>query len=290
MTPSDILLTALVRAEVAGSFVILLVLLLRGPARRLIGAQLAYRLWAAPLVAAVAAIFPSLAEFHPGADLTAAGPSVDAPLILLAWAAGVAATAALMVFAEVRFRRQVREGRAGPSVVGVLWPRMVTPADYRQRFDPAERALIRQHECKHIERGDPAANLVTAAVQALSWFNPLVHIAGACARLDQELACDAAVIETRPEVRRLYGATLLKAHTAPSRSLLACAWPAAARHPLETRLAMLARRPLTLSLYLRGATIVAVVAAVAAFSVWSMTPAWDAPPTYVWPAAFSRNG
>ncbi|HEY4030080.1 MAG TPA: M56 family metallopeptidase, partial [Caulobacteraceae bacterium] len=60
---ADFLLATLLRAQAAASLAIVLVLLLRGPARLLIGAELTYRLWAVAPIAAVVSLFPSLSEF-----------------------------------------------------------------------------------------------------------------------------------------------------------------------------------------------------------------------------------
>jgi beta-lactamase regulating signal transducer with metallopeptidase domain len=280
MTPGDLLLAALLRAEAAGAVAILLVLLLRRPARRLIGPELAYRLWAVVPAAAVAGIFPSLADVSHhtiGADLGFLPAAGLARPLLLAWLAGAALTAMIMALSEASFRRLARQGRAGPAVMGVLWPRMVTPADYAERFTAPERELIRQHERTHIARGDPGANLFIAVLRALSWFNPLAHLAAACVRLDQELACDATVIEARPESRRLYGETLFKAHLDTPRSPFACAWPAPSRHPLETRLALLTRPSVTLARYMRGAALVGLIALLTVLSVWGAGPGWSGP-------------
>ena len=290
-TLADLVFAAAIRAEIAASLAILLVLAVRGTARRLVGAELAYRLWAVAPVAAVVAIFPSLQDFAhrptlPAADL--ALTAADGALVLRVWLTGAALTAVAMTLSELRFRRLAARGRAGPAVMGVLWPRMVTPADYSDRFTPGERDLIRLHEHTHIQRGHPAANLFMAAMRALNWFNPLVHLAAAAARLDQELACDACVIEARPECRRLYGATLLKAHLASPTSPLACAWRAPSRHPLETRLEMLARRPLSLALYLRGAGLIGFIALITLVGIWGTGPSWTGePPAFSWPPAQS---
>lgn len=278
MTTVELLLQALLRAEAAGTLALALIIILRAPVRRLIGPELAYRLWAVAPVAAVTAVFPSMADSLPGA----AGPSggafaapADASLMLAVWLAGAIAMAALTALSELHFRRLARGGRAGPAVMGALWPRMVTPHDYAQRFTAAERELIRHHERTHIARGDPGTNLFLAVMVVLNWFNPLVHLAAICVRLDQELACDAAVIEALPKSRRLYGETLLKAHVAGPRSPLACAWFAPSRHPLETRLAMLTRPSVTLARYLRDAALVGLLAVVAALSVWTAGPRWE---------------
>ena len=281
---ADLILAALVRSQVAASLAIVLALALRGPARVLIGAELTYRLWAIVPVATVVSLFPTLSEFiAPGGGSVAPPHAALAAPLLAAWIAGATATAGLMALGERAFRRAARQGRAGPAVMGVSWPRIVTPADYLDRFTARERDLIGRHERTHIARRDPKANLFIAAMRALGWFNPLVHLAGACARLDQELACDAAVIQAWPACRRDYGATLLKAHLTSPRSALACAWVSSGRHPLELRLIMLARPPLSLSRYLRGAAAVGVVAVTLSLGVWGLAPAGASGAPYQWP-------
>lgn len=301
MTAAELFLAALMRAQVAGSLAITLVLMLRLPCRQVIGAQLAYKLWLIPPVTAAVAVFPSLSDFAlvlaPGPHAYSAPhtPGLGAFLahnvapVLIVWAAGVALMVGLMLASELRFRRLARLGLAGPAVMGLLWPRMVTPSDHETRFDATERELIRRHEQMHIRRGDPLANLAAAAAQALSWFNPLVHAAAALFRLDQELACDAAVLETRPRARRLYGETLLKAHLTQVRSPLACAW-AAGRHPLEVRLSMLAAPAQPgLSPYMRGAALVLSLGLLTTALAWSLGPQWGAGPNFTWPAAQSQG-
>ncbi|MCH1932675.1 hypothetical protein L9G16_21260, partial [Shewanella sp. A25] len=61
-------------------------------------------------------------------------------------------------------------------------------------------------------------------------------------RLDQELACDAATLRRFPKARRLYAEALLKTELAHTPLPFGCRWPAAARHPLEVRLAALKGR------------------------------------------------
>jgi beta-lactamase regulating signal transducer with metallopeptidase domain len=295
MSIVDLLLAALLRAQVAAGVAVLLVLALRRPGRVLIGAELTYRLWAIAPVAAVVSLFPTLPAFMSswGQPARPAGPPQLLPhaeLLLLAWVVGAVAMAALLTLSEARFRRLARLGRAGPAVMGVHWPRIVTPAGYAAMFTAAERALIDRHERAHIARRDPRANLFLAAMRVLGWFNPLVHVAVACARLDQELACDAAVIQARPDCRRDYGATLLKAHLVGPRSPFSCAWMAAARHPLEIRLSMLARPPISLSHYLRGAAAVALVAVAVALGVWSLAPGGVAGPGFDWTAVPAARG
>jgi beta-lactamase regulating signal transducer with metallopeptidase domain len=286
---ADLLFSAWLRAQLAASFAIALVLVLRFPARRLIGAELAYLLWSIVPIAAVVSLFPSFSEFShagylPGVEWLPVYPphQARAALLLEIWGGGMLVAAMLMALGEAAFRRAAAEGRAGPAVMGISWPRLVTPADYAERFDAHERELIGRHERTHIARRDPIANLVIATARALGWFNPLVHLAATCARLDQELACDAAVIAAWPQWRRDYGATLLKAHLAGPRSAFACAWLAQGRHPLEVRLSMLARPSLSLAHYLRGAAAVGLSAFTVAVGVWGFAPGGLAHTPFEW--------
>ena len=197
-------LRTLARAELVVSLAILLVFAMRAPARRLIGAELAYRLWMLPLAAALSSLFPTLDEFRRGGAALHGSMQIAAPERGLAelWAAGALVFALTLVAAEARFRLRARAGLAGPAVIGFGWHRLVTPADFRTRFTAAERALIRRHERAHMDRRDPLANLLIGVLQTVSWFNPLVHLAAGAARLDQELACDEAAIAGRPDLRR----------------------------------------------------------------------------------------
>lgn len=266
----ELLAFGLVRAQVAAALAALLVLAIRGVVRRRCGAEAAWRLWAAAPAAAAASVFPGLAGLGRSNMWTAAGglgPALAGDLILV-WAVGVAATIAWQVLLETGFRRAAARGQAGPAVIGVLWPRVVTPADHALRFSPEERALILAHERTHIVRGDPMANLFIAAARALGWCNPLAPLATRLARLDQEIACDAAVLASRPGARRRYAETLLKAHLGPHRGVAACAWRD--RSPVEARLRALARpgpRPTLRTAVALNALIIGV-----ALTVWTIAP------------------
>src|SRR5690606_182279 len=103
---------------------------------------------------------------------------------------------------------------AGPALVGAWRARIVLPADFERRYDTLERELILAHERVHLARGDAWVNAFVALLRSLNWFNPLVHLAAAKFRLDQELACDAAVIARFPRARRRYADAMLKVQLA----------------------------------------------------------------------------
>ncbi|MFC3071343.1 M56 family metallopeptidase [Phenylobacterium soli] len=231
---------ALLRANLVAAAVILAVMALRAPARRRFGPEMAYRLWAAPPLAALATLIPLRTGKAALAPLDHIAPANLSPVLLGLWGAGVVLAIVLMARAQAAFLRAARQGRAGPAVVGVLAPRVVMPPD-DGRFSEEERALIRAHERTHISRDDPRAGAVMALFQCLAWFNPLVHVAAHLARLDQELACDAAVMRRHPTCRVAYAKTLLKTQLAAAPLPLGCYWPARSRHPLELRVEQLCR-------------------------------------------------
>ena len=279
------LIADLLRANLAASLAILLVFAMRLPARRMFGAEIAYRLWLIVPLAFAASLIPA-AEAPAGTP----GPSLPLPISLmqpdtvsgaaLIWAAGALAILTLMSFGQWRFLRRAKAGAAGPAVVGVIAPRIVTPADHETRFSPDERALIRAHERAHIDRGDPKANAWVALFQGLNWFNPLVHIAAYHLRLDQELACDATVMARRPGDRRLYAQTMLKTQLAATPLPFGCYWPAPSRHPLEARVAMLKQARPSHTRAMAGFWIVAALSCAAGFGAWAAQP--PSPPQVRW--------
>lgn len=271
---ADLAVLFLLRANIAASAAIVLVLLLRPAARRWLGPEVAYGLWALVPVAALTSLFPNFNDFRHGQQVGEPTFQIArADLLITGFAIGALALLAWFVFSELRFRRLARDGRVGPAVVGLSWPSMVVPSDYETRFNEGERALIRLHERTHILRRHPRDNRLIAVHQLFGWFNPLIHLAARCARLDQELACDALVIEARPRQRRLYAETLLKGSRASGPwSAFACALTEGRRHPLEVRVACLARKPLSLRQFMIGAAVVGTLGVLAALGVWTLSP------------------
>lgn len=277
----ELLVPMFVKAQLAASGAVLLILLLRLPARRLIGAELSYHLWTLVPIAALASLFPTLPQLRQSLDapsgLISTLSHLRAPVMHLAlpmfivWLSGAAATAALFSLGQWRFAQKARQGLAGPAITG-FWPHMVVPFDYAQRFSAEERGFIRAHERAHMTRQDLSASLLMAAFQVACWFNPLMHVAVTCARLDQELACDARVIAQHPKSRRRYAETLLKAHGRGWTSPLACALALGGKHPLEVRLAMLGVRKISVRRDLWGVFTIGLLAVAIAVGLWTLSP------------------
>ena len=161
----------------------------------------------------------------------------------------------------------------GPAVIGALSPRVVLPADFALRFTPEEQALILAHERNHLSMGDAQINALTIAVQCLFWFNPLVHIGASRLRIDQEIACDAAVLNRHPVARRTYGEAMLKTQLAPHAPPLGCHWPASANKQLKERFVMLKQHRLGHARRMAGAVSVAILALGVGFTAWAAQPA-----------------
>jgi len=260
------LLIGLAKANVAAAAAVLLALALRRPMRAAFGARAAYALWLAPPAAGLAVLLA-----HPAREtaispiiLTAttmtealvaqaprAAPDLAVPLLAL-WLLGVALAAGFVLLRQAAFVAamgrleplpagafRAEHAGVGPAVVGVLRPKIVAPADFDVRFEARERALILAHEGAHLKGGDTAINAAACALQCLCWFNPLIHLGVRALRVDQELACDAAVIGRFPGQRRLYAELLLKTQMVTHPLPLGCHWPAGSEHPLKERIVML---------------------------------------------------
>lgn len=259
------LLQMLIEATIASSIAMILVLALRLPMRRMFGAQVAYMLWllvplmlAATLLPAGALrdvripvaqvlIFPSVLAV--AAMPVQVGVNWRAVLLVL-WLVGALALLGWLAVAQLRFMRsvgrlqRVRDGyrvqydAAGlPAMVGVLRSRILLPKYFETQFSLGQRQLMLMHERMHIARGDHLWNALSALLQCVFWFNPLLHVAQNRYRQDQELACDACVMAQRPEVRSVYGHTLLQQQVTTQATPLGCQFSFS--HPLKERILML---------------------------------------------------
>jgi beta-lactamase regulating signal transducer with metallopeptidase domain len=242
------LFAAVLAVNVVLAATILIVAFARLPVRHLLGPAAAYQLWFLPPIVALPTLFlvtvphetssePAVTTASITANLAAGLPQTT--LLVPLWALGAIVMAVLFAAAQARFMAEVRAGRGGPAVVGLIAPRVILPAD-DGHYTAQERELIRAHEREHVARKDPRGAAFVALFQCLCWFNPFAHLAAHLLRLDQELACDAAVVMRRPGSRGLYARTLLKTQLAGAPLPFGCHW---GQHPLEVRIAALKRRP-----------------------------------------------
>ncbi|WP_133000518.1 TonB family protein [Luteimonas arsenica] len=316
MGSAEALLRWLVDGSLAASAALLLVLALRRPLRRAFGAQVAYAAWALVPLALLAAalprpeagrmLAPELVALHPGLLVTAAAESLPDPAAGggIDWMPALAGLWLLgAVFAALGFVRQQRRylarmGRLerdagghwrgdrveGPAVVGALRPRIVLPADFEARHAPEEVALIVAHERAHLARGDTRANLLAVALRCLQWFNPLLHLAERRFRLDQELACDAAVLARHPHARRRYADAMLNVQLAVPGLPVGCHWQSS--QSLKERILMLKQPQPGAGRRRAGLAALGLALSACSYAAWAVRPAAapDAPPAPPAPA------
>lgn len=296
------LLPFLLKANLTLAAAVLLVLALRKPVRAAFGARSAYALWLVVPLSILALLIPARTITLPAPVATksvavaqAPAPAVTAlkpvpkpmrilPIAEIALGLWLAVTLGALAIQAERQRRFVRSlGKlsatdglfwsdrpgVGPAVIGALAPRVVLPADFAARFSPEEQALILAHEQNHLAVGDAQINAAVTALQCLFWFNPLIHLGAAVLRVDQEIACDAAVVERHPDAARLYAQTLLGSALTPLSAPFGCHWPAVGVHPLKERLTMLQTTSTSPARKTLGALLVGTLGLAAAGAVWA---------------------
>jgi bla regulator protein blaR1 len=93
----------------------------------------------------------------------------------------------------------------GPTVRGVLSPRILLPTGIDRLLNQRELRAVLIHELAHARRRDNLLRLLYEISLCLLWFHPLIWLAGARTALYRELSCDESV------VRRAYGQALVSA-------------------------------------------------------------------------------
>ncbi len=289
----------LLALTLVSSAVSAVVLLIRRPVRRAFGASVSYRAWLLVPIAMAAMLLP--AAPHPGSDVMQMDPmyalvdrsmnlphdahaSINWPSWLFgAWATGAGIFCAYFAGLQrtyVKGLGQLSESRgtlraassAGcPALLGVLWPRVVLPDDFESRYTPQEQALVLAHESVHLQRRDTLWNALLVLLRCVFWFNPLIHVAARFVRVDQELACDAAVIERHPASKRTYADAMLKTELADAALPVGCHWRSS--HPFKERLEMLKTNMPSRARRAVGGGLFAVVSVVVGYAAWAADPA-----------------
>jgi beta-lactamase regulating signal transducer with metallopeptidase domain len=285
------LIESLLVLAAASSASIIVIALLRKPMRIAVGARAAYWLWLLVPATVMGTLPPPpaqslLAQSYSYSSYvtaalssftTATMPASSIPYAsagFAIWIIGAGVMFALLAIRQQRFTRSLGKmtrdstelwrSRAAlaPMLVGALRARLVVPMDFETRYGAAEQPLILAHEKAHLARRDIWVNAFAASWLCAFWFNPLVYWAISRLRMDQELACDAMVLENSPSAVRIYANALLKTQLATEsvwRMPVGCHWQSV--HPLKERVAML-KQPLPGFSRRFGGTVCALAVAV----------------------------
>jgi len=294
----------LLALTIASTLSVLVALAIRRVVRRVFGAATAYFSWLLVPVSTFAVLLPNapnsgstigislhidpLSALSHAIDRTLSSSLHTAPLVdwtdwaLGTWVVGAALFVLYLTGLQRVFvnslgtlsgtRCVLRAEHSGgcPALLGVLRPKIILPVDFETRYTRMERLLVLSHERTHLRRGDAAWNALVAAMRCLLWFNPLVHVAATRFREDQELSCDAAVVEDYPGLRRTYATAMLKTQLADTALPVGCHWQS--KHHFKERLQML-NKP-THNLWRRrfGRVVVALTCVVVGYSAWAAEP------------------
>lgn len=293
-------LLLLAKVNLAMAAAIVLASLLRRSLRLWFGAPIAYAVWFLVPMAGLACLLPPrvaapVAPAHLAASLSvmepiahsvprvatgqsalvlAGAPAFAMPdparMLFMAWALGALLMTLYLIRLQLRFSAAMREGRAGPAVLGFIRPRIVMPDGFEDHFTRQEQAAILAHEQIHLARQDARVNALTALLRCLCWFNPLIHWGARLLRVDQELACDATAVAGDIS-RRTYAQALLKSQMVVASLPLGCNWPGA-QHPLIERIALLRRKPPGAARRVAGIGLVMLAAGFAGLGAWAAQP------------------
>ncbi|EPY05734.1 peptidase M56 BlaR1 [Paenibacillus alvei TS-15] len=167
-------------------------------------------------------------------------------MLMLVWLLGVLLFAAKTVYDQFQLKRALREGRTietpylstvfretkqlmgvkrdvrfvaseripGPAVVGFRKPAIIISPSLLVTLRGEQIQCILAHEFGHIQRRDVAVNWMMHILLIIHWFNPLLWLAVHKARQDQEMACDACVLDrmsSQPNLQHnhTYGQTII---------------------------------------------------------------------------------
>jgi len=194
------------------------------------------------LVVEFTAFAPEATSAQPSVGAANAGTIGLQEIVLGLWLLGAMLFAAHIVLENVRFWRKVRRASTpadarmaalvdrcqrllgvrtpirlvatdavtSPALYGCVRPSLLLPRALAESGDLEALRHVFLHELAHVKRHDLWMNCLTALLQALHWFNPVLWYAFHRMRLDREPACDALALSClEAEESREYGQTIL---------------------------------------------------------------------------------
>ncbi len=97
-----------------------------------------------------------------------------------------------------------------PALFGFIRPRLLLPQGMLETYSLEELRYVFMHEVAHLRQRDIYLGWLTALLQIVHWFNPLMWFAFGRMRADRELACDRLAISMMgPDEPPRYGQTIV---------------------------------------------------------------------------------
>jgi len=131
-----------------------------------------------------------------------------------------------------------------PILMGFIRPRLLIPGNITEKLTREELRYVFLHELGHVKRHDIALGWVTALLQVLHWFNPVVWLAFHRMRSNRESACDALVLSRMQcEGTQNYGLAIvsLLEHFSVPQPLPGLAGIVESKSQLKRRIAMITK-------------------------------------------------
>jgi beta-lactamase regulating signal transducer with metallopeptidase domain len=293
----------LVRLSIAATLAVLLVGLLRAPARRVVGSEAAFWLWLLVPAGVIGALLPRVTPSSAAADVLVRLPPIrmiEVPVhftptmaaanyvlfATLLWLAGIGVSLVYFIYCQQVLKRSLGVLQPGPEgtywsmearqpmLIGAWHSKIVLPGDFESRYSKSERTLVLAHERVHIERRDALTNCLAVALVCLFWFNPFMHWARSRFRFDQEVACDAAVLRHLKVSRRHYARALAKSELTTATAI---GFGGPRSHPLIRRVAILKRATPGRARRLTGYIAALALTLSGTYAVWAAQPDLHAP-------------
>ena len=153
-----------------------------------------------------------------------------------------------------------------PILLGFVRPRLLIPKNITKKLSREELRYIFLHELAHVKRHDIALGWLTALLQVLHWFNPLVWLAFHRMRSSREAACDALVLSRmQGEEPHNYGLAIvsLLEHFSVPQALPGLAGILESKSQLKRRIAMITQfKHNSYRLSLTGISLIAFLGAI----------------------------
>ena len=187
-----------------------------------IGASLTYKLWALIPGCLIVNNLPMSLVNMPSNNFTryvvGVKPTIDTAefeTVLFIWLTGASVITAYVLMHHIKIWVSIGKQRAihtnayysskatTPMLFGFISPKVLIPFSFKNVFSTNQQALVLEHENIHRKHHDHLWNMSALIIAIVFWFNPLVWLALKSFRINQELACDHAVLKDKTDNEKL---------------------------------------------------------------------------------------